>query len=115
METSATLLDRLRQGADQAAWQRLHDFYAPLIRGWLRRYEVLHHDLDDVVQEVLTVVHRKMPQFERERTGSFRSWLRHITVNCVRQTWRSRRGEPLAPADSAFWETLNQLEDPHSS
>jgi RNA polymerase sigma-70 factor (ECF subfamily) len=115
METSASLLDRLRQSQDESAWRQLVAFYGPLLRGWLERYDTVHNDLDDIAQEVLLVVWRKLPQFQRERTGSFRSWLRHIAVNCVRQAWRARRGAPVAPADSAFWESLNQLEDPHSS
>ena len=37
LETSVSLLDRLRHSPDAASWQRLVDLYAPLIQGWLRR------------------------------------------------------------------------------
>jgi RNA polymerase sigma-70 factor (ECF subfamily) len=115
-ETSASLLDRLRLDPDAASWQRLVDLYTPLIRGWLRRHALPHQDTDDVVQEVLTVVVRKLPQFERQpRTGAFRRWLRSITVNCLRDFWRTGRHRPRATGDSDFLQILDQLEDPNSA
>ena len=41
MDTAVSLLDRLRDGTDQAAWRRLDGLYRPLIRRWLRT--VTHH------------------------------------------------------------------------
>jgi RNA polymerase sigma-70 factor (ECF subfamily) len=113
-ETSASLLDRARHGADAASWQRLVDLYTPLIRGWLRHHADLHAaDSDDLVQDVLAVVVRKLPQFERQpRTGAFRRWLR--TVNVLRDFWRAQRIRPRATGDSDFQQVLAQLEDPDS-
>jgi len=115
-ETSASLLDQLRQQPDQAAWRRLVELYTPLIRGWLRRHADLRQEADDVVQEVLAVVVRKLPQFNHQgRPGSFRRWLRSITVNCLRDYCKSRRGRPLATGDSRIGLMLTQLEDPESN
>ena len=115
-ETSTSLLDRLREQPDSASWQRWVDLYTPLIRGWLRRNAMLGPDADDVVQEVLAVVVRKLPQFHREpRTGAFRHWLRTITVHCLRDFWRSKRLRPVATGDSNLLEMLDQLEDPDSA
>ena len=114
-DTSTSLLDRLRSQADAASWQRLVELYSPLIRGWLRRHGLADHDSDDLVQEVLSVVMRRIPEFRRnERTGSFRRWLRTITVNCVRDFWRSKRARPLATGDSNILKMLEELEDPGS-
>jgi RNA polymerase sigma-70 factor (ECF subfamily) len=114
-DTSASLLDRLRDRSDADAWQRLVDLYTPLIRGWLRRHAQLDHDADDLVQEVLTIVVRKVPEFRREpRTGAFRRWLRTITVNCLRDYWRARGRRPVATGDSDVGRMLDQLEDPDS-
>jgi RNA polymerase sigma-70 factor (ECF subfamily) len=113
--TSASLLDRLRHQPDEASWGRLVDLYTPLIRGWLRRHEVLHADCDDLVQEVLAVVVRRLGEFEHnQRTGAFRAWLRTITVNCLRDFWRARRSRPVATGDSDFLGMLQELEDPAS-
>jgi RNA polymerase sigma-70 factor (ECF subfamily) len=113
--TSDTLLERLRLGADGDAWSQFVDLYTPLIRGWLRRDVKLGAEADDLVQEVLCVVVRKLPQFRREpRPGAFRCWLRGITVNCLRDLWRARRGRPLTVGAGEFLAVLRQLEDPQS-
>ena len=115
-ETSISLLDRLRKQPDAGAWQRLVEIYTPLIRGWLSRHSAVPDDCDDLVQEVFTVLLRKLPEFERNpRPGAFRRWLQTITVNCLRETWRSRRGRPAATGNSQFLAMLNELRDPHSS
>src|SRR5438105_3104588 len=114
-ETSASLLDRLRLHADPGDWRRLVDLYTPLIHGWLRRHGMPPQDADDVAQEVLTVVVRRLPAFRRQpRPGAFRRWLRTITVNCLRDFWRAQRGRPVAPGTSDFRQVLDQLADPAS-
>jgi RNA polymerase sigma-70 factor (ECF subfamily) len=115
IETSVSLLERLRSEPDEARWRRLHDLYLPLIRHWLLRDSTLHDEVDDLVQDVLAVVVRELPQFHRERVGSFRCWLRTITSNrlqAFRQA-RERRPKPLPPDSNGS--ILEQLEDPHST
>ena len=67
-----------------------------------------------MVQEVLSVIIRKLPAFERQRTGSFRSWLRSITVNCLRDSWRANKFHPSATGGSDFRQILDQMQDPQS-
>jgi RNA polymerase sigma factor (sigma-70 family) len=111
--TSATLLERLRDPRDADAWARLNDLYAPLIRAWAERLGVRGADADDLVQDVLTVVVRRFPDFVHpERPGAFRGWLRAIAVNCARDAWRSRRVTPQAPGGTDFGGYLARLEDP---
>jgi RNA polymerase sigma-70 factor (ECF subfamily) len=114
-ETSASLLDRLRVAPDGDDWTRLVDLYTPLIRAWLARQGLPRQEADDLTQEVLTVLVRRLPDFERQpRPGAFRRWLRTITVNCLRDHWRASKVRPRATGDSDFRETLEQLEDPDS-
>jgi RNA polymerase sigma factor (sigma-70 family) len=111
--TSATLLERLRDPRNADAWSRLNDLYAPLIRSWAERLNVRGADADDLVQDVLTVVARRFPEFVHpERPGAFRGWLRAIAVNCAREAWRSRRLSPHAPGGTDFGGYLARLEDP---
>jgi RNA polymerase sigma-70 factor (ECF subfamily) len=114
-KTSDTLLERLNDRADSDAWQRLVDLYTPLIRGWLRRQCVPTSDADDIAQEVLAVVVRRLPQFHHNRRpGAFRNWLRTITTNCLRRSWRAGRFGPVANGGTDFAAMLAQLEDPGS-
>jgi RNA polymerase sigma-70 factor (ECF subfamily) len=114
-DTSISLLDRLRLHPDEDAWKRFVDLYVPLIRSWLRRYDVGEEDAEDLAQEVMAVVVRELPDFRHSRQrGAFRHWLRAVTVNRLRALWRTRRGRP-ATGDSAVAEMLEQLADPDSS
>jgi RNA polymerase sigma-70 factor (ECF subfamily) len=114
--TSLSLLDRVCVQKDNRAWRDLEAVYAPLLQGWLRRYQVQAADADDLTQDVLLVVSRELPSFQHNgRSGAFRAWLRGILVNRVRHFWRSRNQRPLAGADSQLERALEQLEDPTSA
>ena len=114
--TSISMLDRLQQGPNDTAWLRMVDLYTPLIRGWLRRYSLMDQDVEDIVQEVLAVVVRKLPDFQKKpQIGAFRRWLRTITVNCLRDLWRSQRYRPRVTGKADFGKILDQLEDPESA
>lgn len=114
--TSLSLFDRLRQDANETAWLRMVEIYTPLIKGWLRRYSLPDQDVDDVVQEVLAVVVRRLPDFQKSpQVGAFRRWLRTITVNCLRELWRDERFRPRAIGNTEFAGVLDLLEDPESA
>jgi RNA polymerase sigma-70 factor (ECF subfamily) len=114
-DTSLSLLDTLQACPDEAAWQRLVLLYSPLIRAWLRRYSTADHDVDDLVQEVLAVLVRRLPEFDRQpRPGAFRCWLRTITVNCLRDFWRPKRIRPHVTGGSDFQQVLDELTDSES-
>lgn len=110
-ETSLSLLDAVRRGDDEIAWQRMFEVYKPLIEKWLRRFSAPNQDIDDLVQDVLTVVVKKIEGFERKsQTGAFRAWLRNTTQNILYQLWRKKKFTPVAHGDSDFQEVLNQLQ-----
>jgi RNA polymerase sigma-70 factor (ECF subfamily) len=91
----------------------LQEIYLPMIRRWLARVPGLGDEAGDVAQEVFLVVVRELPHFERRREGSFRAWLRQVTVNQTRSYRRRRRRSPavgLDPADGF----LDRLESPNS-
>ena len=113
--TSLTLLDRLRDEGDDSAWRELADLYLPVLRNWLRRYDLQSSDADDLIQEVMLVVSREVGSFEHSgRTGAFRTWLKSTLINRLRDWWRSKKYRPLASGESDFLQQLNQLEDPNS-
>jgi RNA polymerase sigma-70 factor (ECF subfamily) len=111
--TSVSLLDRLKEARPNAAdWSRLQAIYLPLIRRWLSRVPGVGSDLEDLAQEVLIIVFREVPRFERRREGSFRAWLRRVTVNRIRAYFRQRLRRPVGGHDPADG-FLDRLSDPH--
>ena len=111
-ETSLSLLDRIRETSDAESWDRLVALYAPLLKRWLRRYEIQDSDAEDITQEVMAALLNDLPKFRHnEQTGAFRSWLRRILVHRVRRFWRSRDRQPVATGTSSIDEQLNQLQD----
>ena len=115
MDTPASLLERLRRPAEQAAWVRFVELYTPLLYHWARRTGCQEADAADLVQEVLTLLVRKLPEFNYDDHRSFRAWLRTVAGNCWRNLHRRTRLPAAAgavdpddlaapePAD-AFWE-----------
>ncbi len=112
--TSISLLDRLKVARRESSdWNRLHGMYLPLIRQWLGRVPGLGDESADLAQDVLLVVFREVPRFDREREGSFRAWLRQVTVNRVRNYRRKRQHRPAVGLDPAegFLERLANPND----
>lgn len=109
--TSVGFLRSLQNQSD-LAWQRLNAIYQPLIRKWLRMHSVRPADADDIAQDVMVVVCRRLNSFQRERNGSFRCWLRCITVNCLRDF---RRKMSRQVSGEGVMELLQSLEDPDST
>ena len=86
--------------------------YDSLFRGWLTAQGVHPDDSDDLVQEILLVMMRKLPEFKHQgKPGSFRAWARQVALNCVRRSWRTKKRVPVATGDSEFLSYLNQLSD----
>jgi len=109
-ETSLTWIGRLAAGpapAD-ADWQKLVDIYAPLVAHWSDRAGVARSDRDDLVQDVLFVVVRRVNDFQRRHEGAFRGWLRAIFTNHLKKYFRDH-----AKHTSHF--NLDEACDPHSA
>ena len=112
--TSVSLLDRLARSGDNSDWQKLLVIYRPFIEHVVRGYPALASHADDVAQEVLMVLMRELPVFQRQRTGSFRAWLRNVTVNQLRTAMRKvKRSHPLGDFASSL-EQVESLADPAS-
>lgn len=92
--TSSTLLERLRDPTDHAAWTRFAQLYTPLLFYWVRRTGLQDSDAQDLVQEILIQLLGKLDEFRSQGQGSFRAWLRTVTLN----KWRDRqRRRPVIP------------------
>jgi RNA polymerase sigma factor (sigma-70 family) len=89
--TRPSLLVRVRDAADDAAWKVFVDTYTPLVYGYCRRSGLQDADAADVAQEVLAQVSRSIRNFEyRPERGKFRAWLGTATRNAVSRFWKKR-------------------------
>jgi RNA polymerase sigma-70 factor (ECF subfamily) len=114
-QTSLSLLNRLQSSPESESWTRLVDLYTPLIKTWLRKYEVQESDAEDLAQEVLLAVSKDLAKFEhRGQPGAFRGWLKGILANRLRNFWRTRDRRREARGDSGIDSRLAELENPTS-
>lgn len=88
--TSESLLIRLKSAGDHQAWSRFVELYTPLIFYWARKTGLQTNDAADLAQDVLSIVFRKLPEFEYEHSKSFRGWLRTVTLNKHREHLRRK-------------------------
>jgi RNA polymerase sigma-70 factor (ECF subfamily) len=102
--TSASLLERLRQPAEQEGWDRFIKLYAPLLFYWARRLHLQDTDAADLVQEVLTTLVVKLPQFQYDPSKGFRDWLRTLLLNRWRDQCRRRVPTPVGGGDGVLGE-----------
>ena len=111
-DTSLSLLDRARRSPEDSGWRELCELYEPLLRRWLRRYDVAGDEADDLVQDVLVVVTQELARFEHNtRTGAFRNWLRTILVHRLKDHWRRRDRQPSPGGGTRFMNELDELAD----
>lgn len=80
LPTRRSLLSRLRDLGDEASWRAFFDTYWRLIYNVARKAGLEDADSQDVVQETVIAVARKIPEFRYDPArGSFKQWLLLIT------------------------------------
>jgi RNA polymerase sigma-70 factor (ECF subfamily) len=106
LRTSSTLLGRLRDPADAAAWPEFVDRYGPRIYGWCQKWRLQEADAQDVTQEVLIKLVQLLRTFPYDRKRSFRGWLYTVTHNLLcdmaKDRKRAGRGTGGGGADAAL-------------
>lgn len=120
-ETRVSLIHRVRDRADAAAWGEFVSIYQPLLTAYLRKRGVREHDAADVVQDVLARLVPALAEFEFDaRRGRFRTWLWRVTHNAL-VDWARRRAtrdraerdwadqQEAAAADHAVSEDWDQM------
>lgn len=96
--TPVSLLERICRRPDEPSWERFVILFTPLLSRWAERLGVPAAEKEDLLQEVFTLLLRRLPEFRYDPQQSFRAWLwtvfhRHTLA------WRKRqqRALPLSP------------------
>ncbi len=90
----------------------IYNTWAPFVWRNARRLGVPFGAVEDVMQEVFLVVHRRLPEFEDR--ASVRAWLSAILVNVVRGYRRSARRKDVSGGSGLPSPEPDSLTDPRS-
>jgi RNA polymerase sigma-70 factor (ECF subfamily) len=111
LPTSPTLLGRLsRLPVDQAAWGEFAERYGRIIFGWCRHWQLQEADAEEVTQEVLVKLARKMASFHYDPARSFRAWLKTVAHHVWRDFLDGRRLPAAGSGDSQVLQALQTIE-----
>lgn len=80
--TSNTLLKRVKDPSDEAAWVDFVGYYENFIYHILRRMGLNTEDCNDLVQDILLKLWKNMTTYDAEK-GRFRSWLGRVVRNAA--------------------------------
>lgn len=103
LPTRCSLLSRLRDVEDSDSWRDFFETYWKLIFNAAIKAGLSPYDAEDVVQDTVANVARKMPEFRYDPAkGSFKGWLLRLTkwriLDHLRRNRRHAACKPLTPA-----------------
>jgi len=92
LPTRRSLISRLRNGQDNDSWRDFFQTYWKLIYGFAIRCGCSDAEAEEVVQETVISISRKMPEYRYDPAAcSFKGWLMHVTNWRVIDQLRKRR------------------------
>jgi len=115
--TRDSLLSRLKDWQDDVSWRDFFNTYWRLIYGVAIKAGLSEQEAEEVVQETLITVARRIPEFEYDRSVcTFKTWLMNLTrwriidqIRKRRPSGASDRSNPDNPPHSVV---LDQVPDP---
>jgi RNA polymerase sigma-70 factor (ECF subfamily) len=111
--TRTSLLVRLRNPRDDAAWREFVALYAPLIYHYARKQGLQDADAVDLSQEIISAVAGAVGDFDYDpRRGSFRGWLLTVVRRKLANWRRAQAIRPQGSGDTATHQVLEQLPQP---
>jgi RNA polymerase sigma-70 factor (ECF subfamily) len=104
--TRQSLLNRLKDWSDQQSWQDFFDTYWRLIYNVATKAGLTDTEAQEVVQETVIAVAKKIPEFKTDPAhGSFSAWLMQLTRWRIADQFRKRAKAGQAPSLSGAGHT----------
>ena len=117
--TRQSLLARMKDWSNQASWQDFFNTYWRLIYGVALQAGLTASEAEEVVQETIISVARKISEFKNDPAlGSFKNWLMLITRRRIADQFRKRpppaAHAPTRPDETDRTSTIERMPDPAS-
>ena len=115
--TRHSLLSRLKHWDDQESWRDFFDTYWKLIYGVAIKSGMSDVEAQEVVQETVIAVAKKIPEFKTDPAfGSFKAWLLHLTRWRIADQFRKRQRQGRAHQHrsdkTSTTSTIGKIQDP---
>lgn len=111
-QTRASLLLRLGNES-QDAWPEFISIYESALYGFCRAKGLQDADAQDVLQDVLTAVMKKLPDWNPDSDkGSFRGWLFRVARNIAVDEVKRKANKVTASGDSQVGRMLAEVPGP---
>jgi RNA polymerase sigma-70 factor (ECF subfamily) len=119
LATRRSLLRRVKNLDDQRSWAEFFQRYRRLIHGVALKAGLTATEADEVVQETMLELTRRMPTFEYDSSGSFKGWLLRLTQWRISDQLRKRARQlrlatPPSPTEHLRTSTVARVPDPAS-
>lgn len=115
--TRDTLLSRLKDWGDDESWRDFFNTYWKLVYGVALKAGLTEQEAQDVVQETVITVARRIPEFNyNPKVCSFKTWLLNLTrwriVDQLRKRPTNGANRRVYPDSTARTATIENVADP---
>jgi len=110
-DTRHSLIQRLQDGGDNAAWEEFASIYRPVIVRIALRKQMQFDDAEDLAQQVLLLVLKNINKWKSDPARArFRTWLQTVVRNATMNAL-SRRPKDQASGGTDSLQQLHQRPD----
>lgn len=112
--TRPSLLIRVRDPSDRAAWETFDAIYRPLLVRYGQRQGLTIGEAEEIAQDCLTTITRRMESFDYDpKRGRFKGWLLTLVRNRVLNRSRGRRD--VQPGSGVLAATPDHADGPDAA